>query len=410
MDQLQYVSPDVDGCVGEDDVEDDVLDDVLEDVQDDVQDGVGNANQNDIEGDHQTRTLKKFEVGGKKNKLITFEKLQKRLDVMQAQQNALQDQMTSMKNSLMDEMRMGFYRLTELICLNKVAKSQDDTFQDYQPSIPHGLKSPEFFAVPETSEDVKQLMRPPKLTIKVLGYRKRSAFTVSPHIDPLVKRLRKPKMPEFGSNNQMDEEILRSMQSWINDNKNTWYVKPCTTIIVNPHFDFIIKFLFFNVNDMNIGLLETKPAWFELLLSPIGWLEGDILFPANVNGNHWVAAEVNLKERGIKVYDSYPNANSVDQILRWATCLPNILPSLLVHAMPDTYNDPTSFAVERPEEGVPHHRNKSDCCVFTLKFLEYLWAGKQFDFEGKYGAPLRVKIATEIFHNSKEVPSVNDAN
>ena len=84
----------------------------------------------------------------------------------------------------------------------------------------------------ETSEDVKQLTRPPKLTIKVPRDRKRSAVTVSPDIDPTVKRPRKPKMPEFGSDNQVDEEILRSMQSWINDNKNTWYVKACIVITI----------------------------------------------------------------------------------------------------------------------------------------------------------------------------------
>ena len=82
------------------------------------------------------------------------------------------------------------------------------------------------------------------------------------------------------------------------------------------------------------------------------------MFPANVNGNHWVAAEVNLKERAINVYDSYPDANSVDGILRWATCLRKMLPSLLMHAMPDTYNEPTSFVVERPKEGVSHQGNQ----------------------------------------------------
>ncbi|KAK2639256.1 hypothetical protein Ddye_027051 [Dipteronia dyeriana] len=161
---------------------------------------------------------------------------------------------------------------------------------------------------------------------------------------------------------------------------------------------------------MNVGLLEAKPAWFELLLSPNGWLERDILFPANVNGNHWVAVEVNLKELALKVYDSYPDANSVDEILRWATCLRKMLSSLLVHTIPDTYNDPTSFAVERPEEGIPHQGNESDCGIFTLKFLEYIWARKQFDIEAEDGTPLRVKIVTEIFQNSKQVPSVNDAN
>ena len=52
--------------------------------------------------------------------------------------------------------------------------------------------------------------------------------------------------------------------------------------------------------------------------------------------------------------------------------------------------------------------NRSDCGFFTLKFLEYLWARKQFDFDGKDGEPFRVKIATEIFQNSKEVPYVKD--
>ncbi|KAK3219470.1 hypothetical protein Dsin_013440 [Dipteronia sinensis] len=133
-----------------------------------------------------------------------------------------------------------------------------------------------------------------------------------------------------------------------------------------------------------------------------------ILFPANVNGNHWVAVEADLKERVIKVFDSKPDAYSVDQILKWATCLRKMLSSLLAYAMPDAYTDPSSFTVERPEEGVPHQQNQSDCGVFTLKFLEYLWARKQFDFGEKDGEPFRIQLATEIFQNSKEVPCVND--
>ncbi|KAK4848263.1 hypothetical protein QYF36_011039 [Acer negundo] len=308
--------------------------------------------------------------------------------------------------------------------------SHDNYIQDYQPSVPHSVKSPEFVVVSETSEDVKELTRPPKLTIRVPRDRKRSAVTVSPFIDPTVKKPRKPKLPEIGSDSKVDDEIVRSMQAWISDNKNT-----C----------------------MNTGLLEAKPAWFERLISPDGWLEGDtkiegrwgiatkgkkqfkhetyqwdntmkdyiigheplhaskhwqtvntILFPANVNKNHWVAVEVDLNERVIKVYDSMPDAYSVDQILKWATCLRKMLPSLLVHGMPDIYTDPSSFTVERPEKGVPRQGNQSDCGVFTLKFLEYRWARKQFNFDEKDGEPFRVKIATEIFQNSKEVPYVND--
>ncbi|KAK2633987.1 hypothetical protein Ddye_028779 [Dipteronia dyeriana] len=207
--------------------------------------------------------------------------------------------------------------------VGRCARSQNE-------NIPHVVKSLEFVVVFETSEDVQQLTRTLKLTIKVPRDRKWSTFTLSQYIDPTVKRPRKPKMPEFGSISQVDEEIVRSLQSWINDNKNT-----C----------------------MYTGLLEAKPAWFELLLSTNGWLEGNILFLTNVNGNHWVAVEVDLKERVIKVFYSIPDAYIVDEILKWATCLRKILPSLLVHAMSDTYTDLSSFMVERPEEGIPHQGN-----------------------------------------------------
>ena len=74
----------------------------------------------------------------------------------------------------------------------------------------------------ETSADVKELTRPPKLTIRVPRERKRSAVTMTPFIDPTVKKPRKPKLPEFGSDSKVDDEIVCSMQAWISDNKNTW--------------------------------------------------------------------------------------------------------------------------------------------------------------------------------------------
>ncbi|KAK0607266.1 hypothetical protein LWI29_012338 [Acer saccharum] len=58
VDKLKYVSPNVDGCVGEDDVEDG--------FQDDVQDDVDDVAHDDIDGDHPTKTFKKVDVGGQK--------------------------------------------------------------------------------------------------------------------------------------------------------------------------------------------------------------------------------------------------------------------------------------------------------------------------------------------------------
>ncbi|KAK2651998.1 hypothetical protein Ddye_011854 [Dipteronia dyeriana] len=398
-----------------------------------------------------------------------------RLKKMQTQQYEYQqevrDEMTSMKN----EMRIGFLRLSELICKSKNEKTchnvdtdvinlsqnnnihfQSSTFHRVFPSLEMAKGNS------EPSDDVKQLSRPSKITIKVTRDRKRSAYTVSPYIDPTAKRPRKSKMPKFGRDSPLEEDVLRSMNSWINDN---------------------------NMNTrMHTGVFEANPHWFQILPSKIGWLDGDhmetyyrlmrrraffvpqlyshnivlldytfmtiiqgrwsllvenktqfkhetykwdsemtdyvigkkpveawehwrkvnlILFPANVNGNHWVAIAVDLKEWVITIYDSLPEINSVLEITKWISCLRKMLPSFFVHTMPDIYNDVLPFAVQRPEKDIPNQGNGSDCRIFALKFLKYLWAGKPFDFEAKDGPALRVKIATEIFKNSKQVPCNN---
>ena len=82
-----------------------------------------------------------------------------------------------------------------------------------------------------------------------------------------------------------------------------------------------------------------------------------ILFPANVNGNHWVTIAIDLKEQVIKIYDSLPEINSVLEITKWTSCLRKMLPSLLVHTMPDIYTDALPFAVQRPEKDVPNQGN-----------------------------------------------------
>ncbi|KAK2639284.1 hypothetical protein Ddye_027079 [Dipteronia dyeriana] len=117
-----------------------------------------------------------------------------------------------------------------------------------------------------------------------------------------------------------------------------------------------------------------------------------ILFPTNVNENHCVAIAVDLKEWVIAIYDSLPEINSVLEITKWISCLRKMLPSLLVHTIPDIYNDALPFAVQIPEKDIPNQGNRSDYGIFALKFLEYLLAGKQFDFEAKDGPALRVKI------------------
>ncbi|KAK0580445.1 hypothetical protein LWI29_002051 [Acer saccharum] len=240
---------------------------------------------------------------------------------------------------------MGFLRLTELICLNKVAEklneenttdfSHDDYIQYYQPSVFHGGKSPGLVVVSKTSADVKELTRPPKLTIRVPRDRKRSPVTVSLYIDPTVKRSRKSKLSEFESDTKVDDEIIKIQGRWATATKGDKQFKHET----------------YQWDDTMIDYVKGK---YPKHASEPWRTINTILFPANVNQNHWVAVEVDLNQRVIKVYDSMPDTYSVEQILKWATCLRKMLPSLLVHVLLDTYTNSSSFTVERPEERVPH--------------------------------------------------------
>ncbi|KAK2663699.1 hypothetical protein Ddye_002273 [Dipteronia dyeriana] len=258
-----------------------------------------------------------------------------RLKKMQTQQDEywqkVRDKMTSMKN----EMRIGFIRLSELICKSNNEKTC------------HNVDT-----------DVINLSQDNNI-----------------HFEPYTfhRVLSSPKMSkEFGRDNALDEDVLRSMHSWINDNnKNT---------------------------SMHIGVFEANPHWFQILLSEIEWLDGDVSYILQ-----FMISIVSINHCGYTPF-FFDSVWRHIVITKWTSCLRKMLSSLLVHTMPDIYNDVLPFAVHRPEKDIPNQGNGSDCGIFALEFLEYLWARKPFDFEAKDGPTLRVKIATEIFKNSKQVP------
>ncbi|KAK2639644.1 hypothetical protein Ddye_027439 [Dipteronia dyeriana] len=317
------VSPEKFDCgVDDDDFEVDVHEDIdnvnggAEKIYDDCKDVIQHSNVGyEIKKEVNPTSFKK-DQGESKKGWKRLKEMEIRLKEMQTQQDEYQqevrDEMTSMKN----EMRIGFLRLSELICKSKNEKTCHNVDTDvinlsqnnnihFQPSTFHRVfPSPEMAkGNSEPSDDVKQLSRPPKITIKVTRDRKRSAYTVSPYIDPTAKRPRKPKMPEFGRDSPLEEDVLRSMNSWVNDNNmNT------------SHLNFM--FMLLKLHIMHTGVFEANPHWFQILLSEIGWLDGDILFPANVNGNHRVAIAVDLKEWVITIYDYLPEINSVLEITK----------------------------------------------------------------------------------------------
>ena len=48
--------------------------------------------------------------------------------------------------------------------------------------------------------------------------------------------------------------------------------------------------------------------------------------------------------------------------------------------------------------------HKSDCGIFTLKYLECLWAGQPFEFGKADSLRLREQIVMEIFQDCKSAP------
>ena len=101
-----------------------------------------------------------------------------------------------------------------------VLNSSDNNIHDLVTSLVRDVSS---HSAPVGSPDVVQLSRPPKLTIKLNRECKRSAFVMSPYVDPTVKNPKRPNMLEFGLPHPADQDSLRSLNEWISDSSNRRY-------------------------------------------------------------------------------------------------------------------------------------------------------------------------------------------
>ncbi|KAK0588487.1 hypothetical protein LWI29_001574 [Acer saccharum] len=173
--------------IDDDDSEDDVHED-MDNVEGDAEkkkydDGKDDIQHSDFGCDMKkgvnTTSVKKDQVGSKKG-WKRLKEMEIQLKKLQAQQDEYwhkeHDEMTSMKN----EMRTGFLHLSELICKSNNEKtchnvntdvinlSLDDNIQFEPPTLHRVLPFPELSKANfEPSDDVQQLSRPPKITIKV---------------------------------------------------------------------------------------------------------------------------------------------------------------------------------------------------------------------------------------------------
>ena len=117
-----------------------------------------------------------------------------------------------------------------------------------------------------------------------------------------------------------------------------------------------------------------------------------ILIPIHL-GIHWCCAEINLKEKSIRYYDSLHNSNK--------TCLKLLLEYLIEEHKDKKATDgiaefdSENWTLSSPKN-IPCQQNGYDCGVFTCIFAEYRSREADFTFSQKNMNYFRDKISYEI--------------
>ncbi|GER39918.1 Ulp1 protease family protein [Striga asiatica] len=112
------------------------------------------------------------------------------------------------------------------------------------------------------------------------------------------------------------------------------------------------------------------------------------------NNEHWVALDIDLFKRCIDAYDSLPSVMRKRQFETELEPIRVVVP-MLMRMLNATYSS-EKFDLKRLP--CPSQANGFDCGMFTIKFIEYLHAGKDVKgVEQKMILSWHIKLAAEIF-------------
>ncbi|XP_010507554.1 PREDICTED: uncharacterized protein LOC104784194 isoform X1 [Camelina sativa] len=146
------------------------------------------------------------------------------------------------------------------------------------------------------------------------------------------------------------------------------------------------------------------------------WIDVDNLYACLfVNGNHWVALDIDLRGKKIHIYDSIPTLVNDEQMA--IACLPlrRMIPAMLSDMIPETNRKKSRAMLElrRVKKNVPRNENPGDCGVYALKYIECLALGKTFDgLCDENMLALRIKLAAELYDEVRELaipPNMTDS-
>lgn len=132
------------------------------------------------------------------------------------------------------------------------------------------------------------------------------------------------------------------------------------------------------------------------------WLQDvDHLYACHfINGNHWVALDIDLGKETIHVYDSILSIVEDNKEIR-NVCRPfaKMIPTILNAMVPTTLRKKSDkqFAVRRLRT-VPQNEKPGDCGVYTIKYIECLAIGCTFEGLSDKNIPdIRKNLAAEIY-------------
>ncbi|CAN6858550.1 unnamed protein product [Brassica oleracea] len=130
------------------------------------------------------------------------------------------------------------------------------------------------------------------------------------------------------------------------------------------------------------------------------WLKDvDRLFLCHlINGNHWVALEVDLDKKIIHVYDSIQTVvPSITDLLEECRHFTKMISLFLNEMVPERKKSSQQFRISRPKS-VPKNEDPGDCGVYALKYIECKAVGCGFEGLSDQCIPaMRIKLAAEIY-------------
>ncbi|CAF1930587.1 unnamed protein product, partial [Brassica napus] len=123
-----------------------------------------------------------------------------------------------------------------------------------------------------------------------------------------------------------------------------------------------------------------------------------------VNGNHWVALDIDLGKETITVYDSILTLVDDKEIQNFCRPFAKMIPSILSTMVSATVRKKSEkqFTVRRLKK-VPQNDPPGDCGVYTIKYIECLAIGCTFEgLRDETIQDLQRKLAAEIYDSVGE--------